>query len=227
MLVSVVIPTLNEGENIAQTIRTARRHYPSSEVEIIVVDGGSQDGTPQLVPADAKLVFSRPGRAVQMNAGARTSSGEVLVFCHADTQLPSGWRGAVIRALAQPGASGGAFQIECVPAFGVFYLLNRLWLPPNWRLMFGDQAQFMPRGIFEDLGGFPEIPLMEDLEMARRLHNAGCLVRPPLRVSTSSRRFQERGAIRQLLLDAWLWARYLYFGASPQELARYYKPHGG
>lgn len=227
MLVSVIIPALNEAGNIAQTIATVRRHYPAGEVEIIVVDGGSQDGTPGRVPAGTRLIVARRGRAVQMNAGARTSTGEILVFCHADTHLPSGWREAVIRALAQSGASGGAFQIECVPPFGVFHLLNRLWLPPDWHLMFGDQAQFMPRRIFEDLGGFPEIPLMEDLEMARRLNHSGRLVRPLLRVSTSSRRFQERGAVRQLLLDAWLSARYLYFGASPQELARYYKPHCG
>jgi rSAM/selenodomain-associated transferase 2 len=227
MLVSVIIPALNEAENLAQTIGAVRRQYPVGEVEIIVVDGGSRDGTPGRVPADARLIFARRGRAVQMNAGARTSTGEILVFCHADTHLPSGWREAVIRALAQPGVSGGSFQIECIPPLGVFHLLNRLWLPPDWRLMFGDQALFMPRRIFEYLGGFPCIPLMEDLEMARELHNAGHLVRLPLRVSTSSRRFQDRGAIRQLLLDAWLWARYLYFGASPQELARYYEPHRG
>jgi rSAM/selenodomain-associated transferase 2 len=225
MLVSVIILALNEAENIAQTIVTVRRHYSPNEVEVIVVDGGSQNGTPQRVPAGARLILARRGRAIQMNAGAHTSSGQILVFCHADTHLPSGWREAVIDALAKPGVSGGAFQIECIPPLGVFHLINRLWLPPDWHLMFGDQAQFMTRKTFESLGGFPDIPLMEDVEMARNLHNVGRLVRLPLRVSTSSRRFQEHGAIRQLMMDAWLWARYLYFGASPDQLAHHYKPN--
>jgi rSAM/selenodomain-associated transferase 2 len=223
MLVSVIIPALNEAENIAQTIAAVHQHYSPNEVEVIVVDGGSQDGTRQRVPAGARLIFAHQGRAVQMNAGAAASTGETLVFCHADTRLPSGWREAVTDALAKPGVSGGSFQIEFMPPLGVFHLLNRLRLPPDWHLMFGDQAQFMIRRTFEKLGGFPEIPLMEDVDMARNLHNEGRLVRLPLRVSTSSRRFQERGAIRQLLLDTWLWARYLYFGASPEQLARHYK----
>jgi rSAM/selenodomain-associated transferase 2 len=225
MLASVIIPALNEAGNIAQTIAAVRRHYSPSEVEIVVVDGGSQDGTPQRVPADARLISARRGRAFQMNAGVRASTGEILVFCHADTRLPSGWREVVVDALAKPGVSGGSFQIEFIPPVGVFHLLNRLRLPSDWHLMFGDQAQFMSRKTFESLGGFPTIPLMEDVEMARNLHNAGRLERLPLRVSSSSRRFQERGAIRQLLVDAWLWARYLYFGASPEQLARHYKPH--
>lgn len=225
MLASVIVPALNEAGNIAQAIAAIRRQYSTGEVEIVVVDGGSQDGTLQRVPSDARLILSRRGRAVQMNAGARASTGEILVFCHADTRLPSGWREAVMDALANPGVSGGSFQIEFIPPIGVFHLLNRLWLPPDWHLVFGDQVQFMSRETFEILGGFPTIPLMEDVEMARNLHNAGRLVRLSLRVSTSSRRFQERGAIRQLLVDAWLWARYLYFGASPEQLARHYKPN--
>ena len=100
MLASVIIPALNEAGNIAQTTAAVRRHYSLGEVEIVVVDGGSQDGTPQRVPADARIICARRGRALQMNAGVRASTGEILVFCHADTHLPSGWREAVVDALA-------------------------------------------------------------------------------------------------------------------------------
>ena len=225
MLVSVIIPALNEAENIAQTIAAARRDYTLDQVEVIVIDGGSTDGTPDLVPPppDARLIRSPRGRAIQMNRGARASSGQVLIFCHADSQLPEGWREAVIEALRPSGISGGAFQTRLLPEKGILYVINRLSLPADWRIMFGDLAQFMPRAVYDQVGGFPEIPLMEDVEMARRLHGAGKIVRVPLRVITSSRRFLENGPLRQWLLSFRCMIRYLYFGASPEEIAEVYR----
>ena len=222
VLVSVIIPALNEAQHIRQTVAAARRDYTPDQVEVIVVDGGSTDGTPDLVPPDVTLMRSPRGRAVQMNRGAAASRGEILVFCHADSQLPAGWREAVVEALSRPGVSGGGFQVAILPAREILHLLNRLRLPADWRSMFGDQAEFMARATFDQVGGFPEIPLMEDLEMSRKLHEAGQLVRIPLRVTTSSRRFLERGPLRQWLLDVWCVIRYLYLGTPPEEIARLY-----
>jgi len=191
-------------------------------MEIIVVDGGSTDGTPDLVPADEILIRAPRGRAVQMNRGASVANGRALVFCHADSRLPRGWRQPVIDALSRPGVSGGSFAIRLEPARGILHLLNLPRYPADWRLMYGDQAQFMTRQAFQQVGGFPEIPIMEDLEMMRSLRRLGRLVRIPLRVTSSSRRFLERGPMRQLWLDVRLVLRYLVLDATPEEIARIY-----
>ena len=191
-------------------------------MEILVVDGGSTDGTPDLVPADEHLIHSPPGRAVQMNRGASAARGQILLFCHADSRLPAGWRQPVVSALRRPGVVGGSFLVRLLPARSILHLLNRLWYPPDWRLMYGDQGQIMTREAFQRVGGFPEIPAMEDLEMMRRLHQLGQLVRIPLRVTSSSRRFLERGPLRQFWLDARLVIRYLYLGTTAEEIARAY-----
>lgn len=223
MLVSVIIPALNEAKYIRATLACARREYTPEQVEILVVDGGSVDGTPEVVPADVPLIHAPRGRAVQMNHGARASHGQLLVFCHADTRLPARWREAVIEALSQPGVSGGAFQLTYQPARGYLRLRNRLRLGSGWRTMMGDQCQFMSRTTFERIGGYPEIPLMEDVEMSRALHRAGRLVRVPLHVTTSSRRFLERGPLRQWLLSVTSTIRYLYLGARPEQIAATYR----
>ena len=225
MLVSVIIPALNEAENIGKTMLAARRDYPPDAVEIIVVDGGSTDGTPDTVPPDVALLPAPRGRAVQMNRGAAVARGDILVFCHADSQLPAGWRKAVIEALHRPGVTGGTFQTRILPARGLFHLRNRWKFPANWRIMFGDQVQFTTRALFEQVGGFPELPLMEDVELSRALHDAGKLIRidPALRVTTSSRRFQERGLLRQIIQNAINMFRYLYLSATAEDIARAYR----
>jgi len=223
MLVSVIIPALNEAENILTTLASVRRDYRPDQVEILVVDGGSVDGTPDVVPEHVILIHAPRGRAVQMNRGAHASHGQVLLFCHADTLLPAGWREALIKALDTPGVSGGAFQLTYQPARGYLRLRNHLRLGAGWRTMMGDQGQFMSRATFERVGGFPEIPLMEDVEMSRALHKAGKLVRVPLHITTSSRRFLERGLLRQWLLSFTNVVRYLYLGATPEQIAARYR----
>jgi hypothetical protein len=158
-----------------------------------------------------------------MNAGADLAHGEILLFCHADVRLPHGWRDAVIGVLRRPGVSGGAFQIAYRPAKGILHLVNRLIFPCNWRIVHGDRAQFMSRATFDEIGGFPEIPLMEDVEMARALHQRGRIAMLPLRVTASSRRYLERGPLFQYALSVWLMCRYLLLNAGPEEIARAYR----
>jgi hypothetical protein len=128
----------------------------------------------------------------------------------------------VIDALSRPGVSGGSFAIRLQPARGILRLLNLPRYPADWRLMYGDQAQFMTRHTFREVSGFPEIPIMEDLEMMRSLDRRGRLVRVALRVTSSSRRFLERGPLRQLFLDVRLVLRYLALDASPEEIVQVY-----
>ena len=218
MLVSVIIPALNEAAHIGDCIRAARRHYADDEVEIIVVDGGSTDGTPQRVPPDVRVVHSERGRAVQMNRGAEAANGDILLFCHADTHLPEGWRAPVIEVLQQPTVSGGAFQVTYDPPRGILHLVNWIRFRGNWRAVHGDRAQFTTRETFHALGGFPE-----NIELSRALHPRGDLVLLPQRVITSSRRFLENGPLRQYCLSVWLMFRYLYLGATPEEIAKAYR----
>jgi rSAM/selenodomain-associated transferase 2 len=221
--ISVIIPALNEATHIQDCITAARRTYTRQEVEILVADGGSRDRTLDLVPKDCTVIQTHPGRALQMNAAARQASGIIFVFCHADSRLPEGWREAVIIALSQPGVSGGTFQTRMEPARGILKWRNRWKMPPNWRLMYGDQCQFMHRSTFDAVGGFPEIPLMEDVEMSRALKDRGQLVRIHLRAITSSRRLLEKGILRQTVGNFWRMVRYLYFNAAPEQIARTYQ----
>jgi rSAM/selenodomain-associated transferase 2 len=224
MVVSVIIPTINEEDFIHDTIKAVRQDYDSDQVEIIVVDGGSQDETLQRIPPGVRILQSQPGRAIQMNLGAETACGDILVFCHADSRLPNGWLEAVVEKLSEPGVSGGTFQLSIIPAKGILKLRNRISYPANWRLMYGDQVQFMKRSTFDAVGGFPNLPIMEDLEMSRSLNKVGRLVRISLRVRTSSRRFLGNQPRRQWLLSIKCVILYLYFGKTAEDVRRIYDP---
>lgn len=222
-LISVIIPCLNEADNISASLHSARCAYSPSEVEIILVDGGSTDGTLDRVPETVLVVSTRANRAYQMNQGVEASQGAILVFCHGDTRLPWGWREALLEALQDPQVSGGAFQSRLEPETAFLKMVNRVKLPPDWRFMFGDQCLFLRRSIFDQIGGYPEIPLMEDVELARGMARTGQLARIDARVVTDSRRMLERGAVRQILGNAWRMFRYLYLGATAQDIARSYQ----
>lgn len=224
MLASVIIPALNEADNIKRTVQAARGTYLLSDVEIIVVDGGSTDGTCDQVPSGEKIIRAHRGRANQMNAGAEAAQGALFVFCHADTLLPSGWLESVQKVLARPNVIGGAFQVTLFPErFIMVKIFNRINSPTLWLIMTGDNCQFMNREVFISLGGYLQIPLMEDIEMARRLRKAGWLARSPLRVTTSARRFEERGWIRQYLLNIYNTIRYAYLGVSAEKISASYR----
>lgn len=230
--ISVIIPTLNEERTIAATLaHTASLGFD----EIIVVDGGSLDQTPVLVesyrrspqaPAQSpvRLVTAPPGRARQMNEGAKASGGEILLFLHADTQLPRDATTVINKALADQRMVGGRFDVRFDRPSMWGTIISSMM---NWRsrlsgLATGDQALFVRRPIFEQMGGFADMPLMEDLEFSGRLKRAGTTAALTATVTTSFRRWEQHGPLRTILL---MWTlRFLYWiGISPSHLAKWYK----
>ena len=226
--ISVVIPVLNELEIINATIHHVRAVAGDIPVEIIVADGGDDHMTlNEISDAHVLKVESPPGRGCQMNAGAALASGDILLFLHADTELPDGALAAVASVLTE-GAVAGAFRLSIdspKPVYKVVAWFANLRSRLE-RVPYGDQAQFIRADIFRDLGGFAEIPIMEDVELFRRLRSKGLpIVLLPGRVKTSSRRWDNEGVLRRTLANWWLRLRYR-FGVSPETLAHHYRPHG-
>ena len=193
--------------------------------EVILVDGGSADATTQVMARfpRIRLVTSARGRARQMNAGAREARGDVVLFLHADTRLPDDALGALIATLRDPRVIGGRFDVRFDsprPIFRViaFFMNLRSRLSG---ISTGDQAIFVRRAVFEAAGGYRDIPLMEDIELSRRLKRWGKLAALRLRVVTSARKWEREGALRTIAL---MWTlRFLYaLGVSPARLHRWY-----
>lgn len=221
--ISIIIPCLNEADAIRPTLNAASAN--PDLVEIIVVDGGSTDGTCDVVSQmpSVRLIHSPvKGRAVQMNLGAREAKGDILLFLHADTILPDGFEELVLKACSGESVVGGAFCLRfdaghwLLRVISVFTRFNIKWITV------GDHAMFFKRELFEQLGGFPEIPLLEDLEFQLEVRKHGKMVRVQASVITSARRFLRNGVARQTLLDAYILLSY-YLGKSPDELARLYR----
>lgn len=220
---SIVMPVLDEAAAIEATLRSLAP-LRARGAELIVADGGSRDATVALAtPWADRVLRSERGRARQMNAGAAQAQGEVLLFLHADTVLPPEADACIARALAA-GRDWGRFDVHIVgrPRMlrVVAALMNRRSRLTG--IATGDQAIFVRRAVFEQLGGFAEQPLMEDIELSRRLRRLGRPACLRERVSTSGRRWESRGVWRTIVLMWWLRARY-WLGASPQALARAYR----
>jgi rSAM/selenodomain-associated transferase 2 len=219
---SVIIPTLNETDNIVETLQTTLDSSSNPAPQIIISDGGSQDDTLQQAQNfPARIVNSEAGRARQMNTGAALATGDWLLFLHADTRLPQGWQNLI----AGCSANWGRFDVRLDGRHWLFRIIEKAI---NLRsctsaISSGDQAMFFRRDFFQALGGFPDIELMEDIAISKRARKLGrpaCLHRP---VITSARRWQQNGILRTILL---MWALRLayWLGVKPATLQKiYYK----
>ena len=229
MTLSIIIPTLNEAGTI-QLVLARLQTLRSAGAEIIVVDGGSHDRTaefakPLAAPLVDHMIISDVGRARQMNAGARISTGEVLLFLHADTLLPADADLLILQGLAKTNRSWGRFDVTIA---GDHFFLGVIGWCMNLRsrltgIATGDQAIFMTRTVFDQLGGFPDQALMEDIEMTSRLKKKGAPLCVQARVVTSGRRWEQHGVWRTILL-MWRLRLQYFLGAKPSDLHRtYYK----
>jgi rSAM/selenodomain-associated transferase 2 len=223
---SIIIPCLNEAAEIGATL-AACRGACSDDAEIIVVDGGSSDETVDIAGQTADLVLSAPrGRAMQMNAGARRASGEVLLFLHADSRLPANAVSLVLDELARSGKHWGRFDVTISGKHPFLPVIGALMNARSrlTRIATGDQALFVRRTLFAKVGGFPELPLMEDIALSTQLAKMSKPLCLRQRVTTSGRRWEEHGVLRTVVL---MWRLRLAYslGVSPFELARLYAPH--
>jgi rSAM/selenodomain-associated transferase 2/rSAM/selenodomain-associated transferase 1 len=223
---SVIIPVLNEAKTLPDVLTSTAA---DSEVEIIVVDGGSVDDTMAIAQSyGVNVLSSSGGRALQMNAGAAAATGEILLFLHADTQLPTGYDQMVRATLnaqsSKPPVIAGAFTLYIDAPRWTLRLVE--W-GVNWRsrflqLPYGDQAIFLKADTFHNLGGFPELPIMEDFELVCQLRRLGSIIILSTPVVTSARRWLKKGVFQTTLLNQIIIAGYL-LGISPQRLANGYR----
>jgi rSAM/selenodomain-associated transferase 2 len=226
--ISIIVPVLNEAQGISESLAAlaplrARGH------EIIVVDGGSSDKTPDLARRAADRVVSAPrGRASQMNAGAALARGQVLVFLHADTRLPEGAGARILQGLAASGRAWGRFDVR-IEGASVFLPVIAFFMNLRSRatgIATGDQAIFVRREAFERAGGFPPLELMEDIALSRSLKRVSrplCLAEKAV---TSGRRWERHGVLRTVFLMGWLRLAF-FLGAAPASLARFYDSERG
>ncbi|MBC8007970.1 MAG: TIGR04283 family arsenosugar biosynthesis glycosyltransferase [Prolixibacteraceae bacterium] len=222
---SIVVPTLNEAPGIVSFLQPLQP-LRARGVEIILVDGGSGDGTEAAAnPLVDRIISSRRGRAVQMNTGAAGSSGDVLLFLHADCTLPEQADRSILDGLASSRRRWGRFDIRLSGAPILLRIIERAM---NLRsrltgICTGDQGLFVERMLFEKSGGFPEIELMEDVALSRILRRSGRPLCLPVTLVTSSRRWEKNGIWRTIVL---MWRlRLVYFlGTEPRRLAELY--HG-
>lgn len=224
MKVSIIIPTLNEAAIISESLQRAWALGPH---EVIVVDGGSQDDTVPLARKSAsRVVQTRRGRAFQQNAGAQAAAGDALLFLHADNWLPPAAMEQILDALRDRRVKVGAFWQQVESPGLAFRLLERgnAYRVARWGLAYGDQGIFIRRVVFEACGGFPDVALMEDLYLLKRLKRETWPVLLPGPLYVSPRRWRRNGVLRQTALN-WLLLTAARLGVAPDRLAAYYVPH--
>ena len=220
---SIIVPVLNEEAILENYLAPLAGQCAQHNCELLIVDGGSTDNTVAIAQRYGQVIHSTRGRATQMNAGAAIAKGDVLLFVHADTHLPPEAFSAIAQTLASPGVVGGAFRLcfncDQWTYHLVAYTTN---LRSRFRNIFtGDQAYFIRSDIFHAIGGYPDQPLMEDLEIIARLRKFGKVILLPLYVTTSARRHEKMGLFRSVLFMWFL--RTLYrLGVPPAQLQRMY-----
>lgn len=207
---SVVVPTVNEGALIAGLLADLRRKVPGAE--IIVVDGGSDDQTVALARQGADLVLASPrGRARQMNAGAAVASGEIFWFLHADSLVPADPLGSIARVLDDPGIVGGCFRLKFPRREWVYRISDRLgnMAVDLFQIALGDHGIFCRREAFVRVGSYPEVPLMEDAELYRRLRRVGRMRQLSEHIVSSPRRYEQLGPVRTTVVYLFILILYL------------------
>lgn len=223
MKVSIIIPVLNEAEHIADTLEPLDP-YRRQGHEVIVIDGGSNDDTVPIAEQFADRVLrSDAGRAIQMNSGIDAASGDALLFLHADTRLPADAVSKVINAV-EDGYFWGRFNVRLSGKHFMFRIIERMM---NMRscitgVATGDQAIFVSLESIEIVGAYPQLPLMEDVVLSKRLRNLGWPACIRQRVITSSRRWEDEGILRTMLL-MWRLRLLFFLGVSADRLSRQYQ----
>ena len=222
-IISIIIPVLNEAEIIQLTLNLLQQY---SQVEIIVVDGGSQDNTVALaVQTGVKVISVHQNRAAQMNAGANIARGDILLFLHADTRLPSNFVELAIETLKPNNVVAGAFELAIDGEDLSLRLIELLVKVRShlFSLPYGDQAIFISKKAFVDSGGFADLPIMEDFEFIKRIGKGIAIA--PATVTTSGRRWQKLGVWKTTLINQAIIAGY-YLGISPTKLSNFYRNRG-
>ncbi len=223
--ISVIIPTLNEADRIASTIHQVRAH---GDAEIIVVDGGSADGTAEIAGSLGVTVLGNAAnRGSQQNLGARRAAGSILLFLHADTELPVDFAGRIRQTLAIPGVAGGAFHFRLDGSGWRLRLVERVVALrcKLFQLPYGDQAIFVKKEMFERAGRFPESPVMEDFDFIMRLKKLGRVAIAGAAAVTSARRWRRLGVWRATWINQLCIFGY-YLRIPSQRMARWREPAG-
>lgn len=220
--VSIIIPAWNEESNIGSLLNEL---VGPANTEIIVVDGNSSDRTKEIAAShNVKVIQALRCRAIQMNAGAKEARGDILLFLHADTRLPQNWASMVRSALAEPGTAAGAFELAIEGNERGLRIIERLtnFRARRLQLPYGDQGIFLTADLFRRIGGFCDLPIMEDFDLIRRLSKFGRIVIAQARAVTSARRWRDLGIWRTTLINQAVILGYL-IGISPARLAWWYR----
>jgi rSAM/selenodomain-associated transferase 2 len=220
-MVSIIIPVLNEEKSITALLENLAEQ--KGDYEIIIADGGSTDDTLTKCKSyrDIKIVTSEKGRSLQMNKGASISLGNILLFLHADTTLPAEGINAIEKAMSDNKNIGGSFYVKFDDQSRILNFLAPFTRINNRYMTWGDQGIFIRKTIFDEIGGYKNIPVMEDLEIQKELRRKGRFIKLPLAVTTSARRFIQNGIIRQQLLNIALVVAY-EAGVSPCRIKEFY-----
>ena len=225
MKVSIIIPVLHEAERINEVLDSLKNAVADVHYEAIVVDGDAAGGTIAWIVDDEVITMITPrGRAMQMNAGAARACGEILLFLHADTLLPPNALPKIVEAISDSRFVGGAFDLGIQNRRWIFWLTAKCASLKHrlTRVPYGDQAIFMRRDYFETIGGYPEIPLMEDVELMKRVkRQGGCITILREAVATSSRKWEKDGVAYTIIRNWMIQALYL-FGVPAEKLVKYY-----